>query len=61
VANPLSSLISSIGPVEYGGGYMKIFYAMAFTTTSYVFTSRIQKLVKEHTHVISLAVYRITG
>ena len=54
MANPLSSLLSSIGSLEVTWKVLdpEIFYAMAFTTTSYVFTSRIQKLVKEHTHVI---------
>jgi hypothetical protein len=53
-ANPLSSLLSSIGPLEVTWKFLdpEIFYAIAFTTTSYVFTGRIQKLVKELTHVI---------
>jgi hypothetical protein len=38
VANSLSSLLSSIGPVEVTWKVLdpEIFYAMAFTTTSYV-------------------------
>jgi hypothetical protein len=55
VANALSSLLSSIGSLEVTWKVLdpEIFDAMAFTTTLYVFTSRIQKLVKEHTLVIS--------
>jgi hypothetical protein len=54
VAEPLSSLLSSIGPLVVTWKVLdpEIFYAMAFTTTSYVFPIRVQKLVKEHTHVI---------